>query len=64
MATKKDESVKLEKKPTVVLDATPEDDSALCQCTDVVRRWDGDGIAARIDGEPWYVCSECGKRYR
>lgn len=60
----------MEKKPTVKMERTTaavkeeRPDPAVCQCTDVQRRWDGDGIAARIDGALWYVCSACGKRYR
>lgn len=57
---------KMEKKPAVVMDATPKDepepekvDPTQCQCTDVVRRWDTDGLVEK--GK--YRCSVCGKWY-
>lgn len=60
-------SKKMERRPAVVMDATPKDeppvDPTLCQCTGVVRRWDGDGLIEE-DGERWYRCSVCGKKYR
>lgn len=58
---------KMEKKPAVVLDATPKDESETappvdptqCQCTGVERRWDTDGLVEK--GR--YCCSVCGKWY-
>ncbi len=64
---KKPESTKLEKLPLVVMDATPkeeEKDPTLCQCKDVQRRWDQDGVAGKEGGVTWYTCSACGKKYR
>ncbi len=51
---------KMEKKPAVQLDKPKPVDPTLCQCTDVQRRWDTDGVV-----EPgWYRCSACGKKYQ
>jgi hypothetical protein len=63
---KKPDSIKMERTPAVVLDKTPEEkpDPSLCQCKDVQRRWDGDGIAEKVNGVTWYQCSACGKKYR
>ena len=69
MTTKKTStSFKAEKPPAVVLDATPKEDakpidSTLCQCQDVARRWDGDGVVERVDGVTFYACQQCGKKY-
>ncbi len=56
---------KMTKPPAVVMDATPKAeekppvDPTQCQCADVQRRWDGDGVV-----EPGkYRCSACGKWY-
>jgi len=61
-------TTKMTKRPAVVMDATPKEeeppvDPTLCQCTGVVRRWDGDGLI-EDGGERWYRCSVCGKKYR
>ena len=60
MTTKKP-TVKMERAPAVVLDATPkEKDPTLCACVGVERGWDVDGLV-----EPgWYRCSVCGKKYQ
>lgn len=55
---------KMTKTPAVVMDKAPAPvkpvDPTLCQCTDVQRRWDVDGVV-----EPgWYRCSVCGKKYQ
>ena len=65
-------TTKMEKKPAVVLDkakeemppaepkeAKPPAEPTQCVCTDVVRRWDTDGLIEM--GK--YRCSACGKWY-
>jgi hypothetical protein len=56
---------KMTRTPAVVMDKTPEKeiDPSLCQCTNVQRRWDGDGIAEKAEGVTYYTCSACGKKY-
>ena len=56
---------KMTKTPAVVMDKEPEPkaDPTLCACTGVARRWDTDGLIEE-DGERWYRCSACGKKYR
>lgn len=52
--------------PELVIDVEleePKPDPRLCQCKDVQRRWDGDGLVATEDGVNYYACSVCGKMY-
>jgi len=60
MTTKKPTAkpeAKVEARPT-----PPPPDPTRCQCTNVPRRYDGDGLLER--GEPnTYRCAVCGKAY-
>jgi hypothetical protein len=53
--------MKMTKRPTVVMDATPKEDAPeRCACVGVERWKDGDGKL----GEGLYQCRVCGKAYQ
>jgi hypothetical protein len=58
----KKNTTKMERAAADVKEEMP--DPAICQCKDVQRRYDGDGIAERDGATVWYVCSACGKKYK
>jgi hypothetical protein len=50
----------MEKRPAVVMDATPKDEPERCACVGVERWKEGDGKL----GEGLYQCRVCGKAYK
>lgn len=52
--------------PNLVIDVELEEstpDPRLCQCKDVQRRYDGDGLPMQENGVTYYPCAVCGKLY-